>query len=137
MKKISSSITVLATIIFLLAAIGSTVFAYSGFLDGYSGSCRAGLYAIDSFYNDDSTFYVSHTTTSHDYMNLDAESMYVGLQKQTWYGGWGDVTNKQYIYSDTTTALSYSKSTGTYRMYFGSSPDYVTWNFNGTVYDNQ
>lgn len=120
----------IVTIILFTFGIGSTVMSYTGCLDTFAGEVAAGLTAIDSFYNDDGTFYVNVNIESKI---VSTSMLSVATIKKGWLF-WGNPTNYQYKSNIGSHYLTYVIPTGQYRMYFESNNSYIT--FSGAVYDN-
>ncbi len=130
MKKTQSKFILIITITIFTLGIACTVFSYSDCLDTYAGEVAAGLEAIDSFYNDDGTFYVVNTIDSKIVSN---SILKIGTMKKVWWW-YQNPTNFKYMSSIGTQNFTYTIPTGQYKMYFESSNSWIT--FHGSVYDN-
>jgi hypothetical protein len=108
----------------------STVIAYNDCLDEFAGEVAAGLTTIDSFYNDDGTFY---TNVSIDSKVVSSSTLYVATCKKVWWW-YENPSNYQYISSLGMHYLTYTIPTGQYKLYFEASSSWIT--FHGAVYDN-
>lgn len=134
LKQILTKISFALILCIMFSSIGIYTSAFSGLLDSYSGSCGlGGIDAVDTFYNDDGTFYAKHTINSTNYAT--SASMTILARESTWLGY--STRDTAYRSDIGTITITFYAPAGKYklRFYANDTREYIRFYFDGEVYD--